>query len=285
MRHLRAHFARRSGRRRFFAAFLVIFGGLWLALEPAGLFFPNTFDWGWGGYLALFGLSAAAALFHARPREVITRALPPTDVTVAVRIGDVLAQEGNVIVGSNDTFDTQFEDEVISPASVQGQLLARVFEGDRTDLDRQIDESIARFSGTRDATKHFGKDVRYPVGAVALVRRGRTRYFLPAFAKMSAGLPANVRATLEDLEIALARTWQAINAAGQREPVHAPIIGSNLARLGVSRTLVAQMIILSFIAATREGGPSSLTVWISPNDRDVVDMVVLDEWLRGLCTA
>jgi hypothetical protein len=45
------------------------------------------------------------------------------------------------------------------------------------------------------------------------------------------------------------------------------------------------MIVLSFIAATRAGGPSTLTVWISPPDRDVVDLLVLDEWLRGLCTA
>jgi Domain of unknown function (DUF6430) len=102
---------------------------------------------------------------------------------------------------------------------------------------------------------------------------------------MSATRPAHVRASIEDLEIALARTWQAINAAGQREPVHAPIIGSHLARLGVSRTLLIQLIVLSFIAATRAGGPSTLTVWISPRDRDVVDLIVLDDWLRGLCAA
>lgn len=94
-----------------------------------------------------------------------------------------------------------------------------------------------------------------------------------------------MRASIEDLEIALARTWQAINAAGQREPVHAPVMGSHLARLGVSRTLLIQMIVLSFIAATRAGAPSTLTVWISPRDRDVVDVIVLEDWLRGLCAA
>lgn len=191
----------------------------------------------------------------------------------------------NVVVGTNDTFDTQFEDGVISPASVQGQLLERTFEGDRSELDRQIEESLTAASASVDTLKVFGKQRRHTIGTVAVVRRGRTRYFLPAFTKMSATLPAHMRASIEDLEIARARTWQAINAAGQREPVHVPIIGSHLAPLGVSRTLLTQMIVLSFIAATRAGGPSSLTVWISPPDRDVVDLVMLDEWLRGLCAA
>jgi hypothetical protein len=285
MQRLRAHFARRSGRRRLAAAFLAVLGGLWLIVEPAGLFFPHAFKWGWRGYLALVLASGVAAIIRARPRDAVIRALPPTDVTVAVRVGDVLDQDGDVIVGANDTFDTRFEDDVISPASVQGQLLAGVFGGDCAEFDGQISHSLANVAGTEDADKQFGKRVRYPIGTVAVARRGNTRYFLPAFARMSAALPAHVGATIEDLQVALACTWRAINMAGQREPVHAPVVGSHLARLGVSRTLLAQMIILSFIAATRSGGPSSLTVWIAPQDRDIVDMVVLDDWLRGLCAA
>jgi len=285
MRRLRAHFSRRSGRRRLGAAFVSAFGVLWLIVEPASLFFPDTFRWGWPGYVALVLVSGLVALYRARPRDAVSRSLPPTDVTIAIRVGDVLDQVGNVVVGANDTFDTQFEDEVISKASVQGQLLERVFCGERAEFDRQIQTSIATVHGSQDHKKDFGKRVRYPIGTVAVVRSGDSRYFLPAFTRMSATLPAHVSSTIEDLEVALAGTWRAINIAGQREPVHAPILGSHLARLGVSRTLLTQMIALSFIAATRKGGPSSLTIWIAHQDRDIVDMVVLDDWLRGLCAA
>jgi hypothetical protein len=265
------------------AAFISVFGTLWLVVEPAGLFFGHAFELGWLGYVALVIASGFAAIFVARPRDAVSRSLPPTDVTVAVRVGDLLAQSGNIVVGANDTFDTQFEDEVINRASVQGQLLVRIFEGKRDLLDRQIEDSVGKADGSLDQEKKFGKRVRYPVGTVAVVRHESSRYFLPAFTRMSATLPAHVSSTIESLQIALAGTWRAINAAGQREPVHAPIIGSHLGRLGVSRTLLTEMIVLSFIAATRAGGPSSLTIWVSPQDRDFVDMVVLDEWLRGLC--
>jgi len=44
------------------------------------------------------------------------------------------------------------------------------------------------------------------------------------------------------------------------------------------------MILLSFIAAeTRGRVASNLTLYVSPDDWEIVDMAVLDDWLRGLC--
>ena len=210
---IRAGLQLRSGKRRLRRAFIAIFGGIWLALEPAGLFFPDQFQWGWAGYLGLAAASALAAVYASRPPTEISRSLPPTNVSVAIRVGNVLAQPGNVIVGAADTFDTQLEDDVISVASVQGQLLVQPFGGDRTTLDRLIDESVG--PGDIDAGKTFGKRARYPIGTVAVVRHGQTRYFLPAFTSMSTDLPAHVTSSAEDLQVALARTWQKINVAGR----------------------------------------------------------------------
>jgi hypothetical protein len=278
---LRAHYGRRSGRREFFRTFIGAFGLLWLILEPLGLFFPEHLDWRWVGYGSLIGVSAVGALYRARPRDAITRRLPPTDVQIAIRVGDVLSQTGNVVVGSNDTFDTQLDDGVISAKSVQGQLLERIFAGDRAELDRRITESLANVTSEPDRAKAFGKTDRFEIGTVARVRNGGTRYFLTALARMSADQPPRVQSTIELLQISLARLWPAVDAAGQREAVHVPVLGSNLARLKVSRTLLIQLIVLSFIAS--EARSSSLTVWVYESDSDVVDMAELDEWLAGLC--
>lgn len=281
---LRAHFARRSGRRQFATAFLSVFGLLWLILEPAGLFLPGDLDWGWPGYFALLATSLGAGLWRARPRDAIERALPPSDLRVSVRVGDLLDQRGSILIGVPDTFDTQLEDDVISARSVQGQLLQRVFHGDRAELDRLIHRAIG--PGELDASKSYGKDRRHPIGTVAVVRRGDARYFLAAFTQMSSTPPAHVSSSVEWLQTALARSWEVIRIAGQREPVHAPVIGSHLARLGISRTLLIQIMVLSFIAASGKQSPSSsLTIWVSPQDAEIVDLVVLDAWLAGLCAA
>lgn len=65
---------------------------------------------------------------------------------------------------------------------------------------------------------------------------------------MSARHPPHTTATIVGVQTALTDAWQAIGKGGQREPVHAPIVGSHLARLGLSRTWLVQMMVLSFVA-------------------------------------
>lgn len=250
------------------------------------LAFPELFDRSWGLLVALVALSALGALWRSRPRSRFEFRLPPTDVAIAVAVGDVLAQEGNVVLGSNNTFDTALDEAIISPRSVQGQLLQRTFNGDIKALDEQIAASLVEVTPDPDPRKSFGKVDRYPIGTVAIVRKGNTRYFLPAIAHMSASTPPETRATVEGVQMALTKAWEAVGRAGQREPVHAPIVGSHLARLGLSRTWLVQMMILSFVAVNKkESGSSSLTIWVAEEDATVVDFAALNDWLRALCAA
>lgn len=262
------------------------FGGFWLVLEPVSLIFPNLFDKNWVLFVVVIALSGVIALWMSRPRNRLTFELPPTDVSITIAVGDLLKQKGNVVVGSNDVFDTDLADDIISPKSVQGQLLQRIFDGDRAELDRQIAHSLAGVAFAPDAEKVFGKRNRFEIGTVAIARHGGTRFFLPAMATMSAHHPPNVTTTIVGVQTALTETWQAIGKGGQREPVHAPIIGSHLGRLGLSRTWLVQMMVLSFVAvAKKEGGSADLTIWVAEQDASIVDLAALDDWLRALCAS
>jgi len=285
-RRARAHWRRRSGYRRLGTSIALIFGTIWLFVEPISLVFPDLFDHSWGLLIALFILSVLGALWRSRPKNLLEFKLPPSDLDIAVRVGNVLAQEGNVVVGSNDTFDTSLSEDIISARSVQGQLLQRTFDGDLHELDRQIETSLAEDPPTRDPSKTFGKQDRYPIGTVAVVKKGNTKYFLPAIARMSSSTPPHTQATVDGVQMALTKAWEAVGRAGQREPVHAPVVGSHLARLGLSRTWLIQMMVLSFVAVTRkESGSASLTIWVAKPDAATVDFVALDDWLRDLCAA
>lgn len=281
-----AQLRRRSGRRQLLTTSLLTFGSLWLLVEPLGLFFPDELDFGWAGYGGLIIVGLAAGLYRSRPRSEISRKLPPTDLEVSIRVGDLLSQAGNVIVGTNDTFDTTLTGDIISPRSVQGQLQQTIFGGDTDEFERQLASSLEKHPHEPAAEKTIGKADRYPIGTVAVVRHGDTRYFLPAFTRMSAGDVPRFNSRIEWLQIALTRTWEAVDQFGQRDPVHVPVLGSNFGRLGLTRTLLIQLIVLSFIAASRDHSPaSSLNVWVTEADADGIDLAALDDWLRALCAA
>lgn len=282
----RAHWGRRAGYRRLGSSFAIIFGTLWLFLEPVSLIFPDLFEHSWELLVALIVVGLLGALWRSRPRERLEFKLPPSDLKISIAVGDVLSQDGNVVLGSNDTFDTSLSDDIISPKSVQGQLLQRSFGGDIDDLDEQIATSLAEATAVVDPDKTFGKTARYPIGTVAIATKGNTRYFLPAIARMSASTPPHTKATVEGVQMALTKAWEAVGRAGQRDPVHAPIVGSHLARLGLSHTWLVQMMILSFVAVTKkDSGSSSLTIWVAESDVTTVDLAALDDWLRALCAA
>jgi hypothetical protein len=265
---------------------MAVFGGCWLLLEPTTLVFPHFLGRSWGLLAGLVVVSASGALLLSRPRRHLEFRLPPSDLGISIEVGDVLGQQGNVVLGANDTFDTNLSGDIIHAASVQGQLLQRVFDGDLQDLDDQITTSLAGVVPVPDLTKTFGKTDRDPIGTVAVVRKGRTRYFLPAIASMSATKPPRTNATVDELQTALTRAWEAVGRGGQREPVHAPIMGSHLARVGLTRTLLIQVMVISFIAVTkRDSGSSSLTIWVAERDAIELDFAALESWLRDLCAA
>lgn len=281
----KAHYGRRSGRKALMRASLVTFGGAWLVLEPAGLFFPDAFEWGLGGYFGLIVVALVAGAWLSRPRSAIEQRIPPTDVEVAIQVGNLLDQQGNVVIGVADTFDTSLEDEIISPRSVQGQLLQNVFRGEQKRLDRFLAEALVNAQGDEDPSKAFGKTTRYPIGTVARIVLDDRRLFLAAFTEMSSSLPPNVSSSVADLYVALARTWAAVDVGGQGEPVHVAVMGANLARIQLSKTLLIQLIVLSFLASGATQGPKRLVVWVHERDEDTVDFAMLREWLSGLCAA
>ncbi|MFU0243528.1 macro domain-containing protein, partial [Streptomyces scabiei] len=80
-----------------------------------------------------------ARLRERHGRELLRQPFPGAGDLVVVR-GDLFDQEdANLVVGFTDTFDTATEqDLVISRESVQGQLVERLFGGERKQLDDRI---------------------------------------------------------------------------------------------------------------------------------------------------
>ena len=139
-------------------------------MEPAGLFFPEWFKWGWWGYGGLFLLSLLIAIALNLPRFSVSRSLPSPNTTVEIKIGDLFDEPGHLVMGANDVFDTELG-EVIKPSSVQGQFLTGVYYGDQKRLDAEIDIALEplKTDKKREPNKKKGKFWRYPIGTTLVL--------------------------------------------------------------------------------------------------------------------
>lgn len=267
----------RLGRR-----FLEVFGLSWLLLEPLALWRPEDLRWGVRGYLGLAAVSLVAAVIWAWPRNSLTRKLPVSDTKIVIGVGNLLEQQGNIIIGSNDVFDTELG-EVISPSSIQGQFQLKFFP-QREVLDQAVSQALAGIIPKPDGQKARGKNDRYPIGTVAMVEARGSRYFLVAYCRMRNDL--RVESDICKLSASLNECWESIRVRGQHEPIHMAIVGSSLARIGLSRALLLQFIVLSFLDAERkESLTRQLSIHIHEKDAECIDFVDLEEWLAGLTRA
>lgn len=261
--------------------FVGIFGGIWLFIEPAGLFLPERVNWGWRGYVGLVCLSLVLAVARNIPRTSLSRAFSSPDYTIEIKVGDLFDQPEHLVIGLNDVFDTELG-EIIKQSSVQGQFLDRIYSGDRARLDAEIDAALQplKDKAQEDVDKKRGKRWRYPIGTtLALGVEGR-RYFLSAYGRMGSDL--RVKSTVDYIWLSLTKLWQQVRLRGHGKGVSIPIIGSDLARTGLSRMALAKLIIFSFVIATKEGFVANrLTVMIRPEDLNSVDLAELQDFLHS----
>ena len=185
------------------------------------------------------------------------------------------------MVGACDTFDTQVP-SVISPNSVQGQALARLWGGDVERLDRELHEALADATPIAEIQK-AGKTSRYPVGTVAAVPQGGRRVFFLAHSEMNAANEA--RATTDGIWKSLLSLWEAVSRHANGGAVSLPAIGGGQAR--IAQILPPQdsirFIAFSFMLASRkEKICDELRIVVQPENYDLLDRLELQAFLDSL---
>ncbi|WP_370943286.1 macro domain-containing protein [Amycolatopsis sp. cg5] len=227
----------------------------------------------------------ASSTFRAWPRHAFGRNFDLPDINVRVMVGDLFDQKGHLVIGFSDAFDTDTTDgEIISPVSVQGQFLHRVYGDDRDRLDRDLEAALKGVDLVAEelSADKRGKLRRYPMGTVATLGSSTQRYFCVAYTYMHNHLI--VKSTVDYLWEALNSVWEAAKLYGQRKAVVIPIIGSELARINcLDRESLLKMIILSFVARSRQDEVcKELIVVVHPKDYEKIDMLEVRAFLKTL---
>jgi hypothetical protein len=273
----------KMGFRKFAENFLWGFGLLWLLVEPASLLlFDGSFS-NWRGYIVLVLVSLFIATVRSFPRISISQKLPASDVIIEIRLGDIFEQNGNVLISTNDFFDTELG-KVIERKSVQGQFLERVYRGDCVELDREIDLQLSQLIDQPEevAGKKYGKKDRYPTGTTICLEVGQAKYFLVACSKMD--LECVATSDGNTIWNSLIASWREIRRKGASEVINVPIIGSGLTRTGLKRHFLVAMIVSSFIAESKvQFVCKRLRIVIYPEDVGEVSLDELEDLLKTVC--
>lgn len=274
---------KKVGLKRFLIFFSSNFGAFWLFLEPASFFLPEKLKFGLSGYLSLALISLTFAIIQNFPKISVSCKLSSPDTTIEIKVDDIFQEKGHLVIGFNDVFDTELG-EIIRASSVQGQFLKREYKGNQDKLNSDIGIALQEHIDRRklDPDKKRGKAWRYPIGTTITLGTYEKRYFLTAYGYMRNDL--TVKSNPDYISISLDKLWQEVRRKCHGTDVAIPIIGSDLARSGLSRMQLSKLIITSFVLESkREFITSKLTLMIYPKDLDSVDFYELQEFIKSIC--
>src|SRR5258708_17675935 len=156
----KAYWRHEFSLKRTITALLSSFGGLWLMVVATNFFSPTAGNWIREKWFVFLLLGFAIAAWQNRPKVCFTCRLSKRDVAIEIRVGDMFSLPGALVIGSNTSFDTDIESNLISKRSVQGQFTKKYYNS-VAHLDADLSAALAGIAPERTSTKKKGKTQIY----------------------------------------------------------------------------------------------------------------------------
>lgn len=202
------------------------------------------------GILAICTLYAI--IQTSRKKKIELNITPSLKLTI--RQADLFKQNGIVVIGFNEYFDTHVGDGIVSPKTLHGLFINKYYKDHITDLDTDITASLVQ-QGINPIQQNCqrrhaaGKTDKYELGTCALVHDGGKKYVLVALSHFDQYDKANL--TKEEFNTILSKLMIFLSDHAEANEVHMPILGTGLARLNRSESRILHFIIdsLDFLHA------------------------------------
>jgi len=245
--------------------FLGVVGVLYLCVDLADAFNIYKKDrYSYYGLIILVSLALAYVLSTRRPLSRVTYKIPQKDFAVEVLIGDIFKIPGEVIVSTSSTFDTDMASGLIAASSLQGQLATNYFNGQTTEIDRQIELSLHNENFVVNERRP-GKTREYPIGTVARVSSHNRNFYLVAMSHMDES--RNAYSDLKLIDQALEKLWVDLASKAEVGDIVMPLMGTGRGRVAYPRKKMIERIAQSFTDACSERAFSNkLIIVVRPED-------------------
>lgn len=206
-------------------------------------------------------------LYTVRPVRSIAYKPPNRDLCFRVRIADILNCEGEVVISTNTTFDTDMASGLIATNSLQGQFAQKFFGGRTDELDRLITGSLRGVQELPDKAVSPGKSKRYPVGTVAKVSTHGRNFYLLAMAELNE--QGNAQSSVALIDDALKGLWNFMASKGELGELVVPLLGMGRGRVSLPRKRIIERIAQSFAYASGDRRfAHTLTIVIHRSDAE-----------------
>ncbi len=267
--------------RHFLMRSFVCLGGLSTVLQTSNVINPTiTVFQGMPILLSVIGISLIGGLVWSWPRPITQDYVAPK-TRISIVKGDMLAETSHLVIGTNDTFDTETP-VIISRESLQGQVLQVFYGGDLKELDAQLSAALATKPTAGNIAK-AGKQTRYGVGTIATVKHAARLIFFLAYCEMDAHNTAH--STPDKVWKSLLLLWDEVSKKSNGGTVSIPIIGGGQARLSsiVPAQDAIRLTALSFMFASRASKIcNELRIVVRPEDYKKLDRLELQSFLASL---
>lgn len=245
--------------------FFAVIGILYLCVDLADAFNIYKKDrHSYYGLIILIVLAITYVLSTRRPLSRVSYKVPQKDFAIEVIIGDLFKIPGEVIISTSSTFDTDMSSGLIAVQSLQGQLATNYFNGQTTEIDRQIEASLLLDQPTIN-NKRPGKKAEYSIGTVARVSAHSKNFYLVAMSHMEEN--GNASSNLKMIDEALQKLWVNLASKAEVGDIVMPLMGTGRGRVAYPRKKMIERIAQSFTDACSEQAFSNkLIIVVRPAD-------------------
>ncbi|RKU20252.1 hypothetical protein C6501_00355 [Candidatus Poribacteria bacterium] len=252
----------------------------WLLIEMLTFFIPDTMQWTADNFWVLIICSSVALVvtiidIRRKFKEMfsVRESLADTNISLEIQVGDIFQVEGDFIIGT----DTTFETNPIPEKSLQKQFTDKYY-----DNVEHLDRDLANALGDEKLIENTsGKSKRYKIGTVAKVSPKKQVVYLVAIDELNK--EGEVVSSLENVRDSLRELWKYIRRDIDINNLVIPIIGTKHARIQIPRQVMITEIIESFLEVTYQGTLicEKLTIVIAKEDYDEnIDLKKLGDYLH-----
>jgi hypothetical protein len=248
-------------------AILGTLGVIWLLVEASSFFSVDLSNFFKAHWLWLLILGVVWVIYENWPQTEFCYKLKDRDIRIQLSIGDLFSYPGDLIIPTNSSLDTSFNENLISKESTQGQFTIKYFKEARY-LEQDIQLSLAGKQPVEQLPdKKKGNKYRYEIGEVIKLTLPEDKFtYLPITSHINNEGIAYTN--FDNILVSLGKLWEFLIEKGELNELNMPVIGTGRGRILETRETIIKTIIYSFISATTSSKKfcNKLNIVVHPKD-------------------